>query len=135
MAVFRTVVLRGVGDTGPTEEGGEAGRAVCIAVRTVEGRLEDVPVARGDEVRRRSEAGEGGDTARPESPDGERECEGGTAFVLIGRGSPFETIRDLDAGGDVDIRSGDAGRAVKFFGDVLGEPVRLNGGPCEADVA
>lgn len=86
--------------------------------------------AKGEDVRRRNvecSDGEGGEAGRPRPPDGGVECDE-TAFILIERGTPFETIRDRGDGGEVDVRRGEAGRVVEFFGDVLGEPGRLVAG-------
>lgn len=77
-------------------------------------RIDDgvVAVVKGDEMRRLKLccSGEGGEIERP---DNVRECDGGTMLVLTDRLAPFETIRDLGEGGDVDVRRGDAGRAVE----------------------
>jgi hypothetical protein len=54
------------------------------------------------------------------------------------RVTPFETIRDFAEGGepgDVDIRSGEEGRATEFLGDVVGDPARRTGTACEEAVA
>lgn len=136
---LETLELRG-GDICLTEEGGEAGSAVCIAFRKVGVRLgERLVVAKGDDVRRLpadSSEGEGGETARAEAPEDVREWEIGTAVVLTDRDIPFDMIRDLE-GGEVDTLSGEDGRVVVvgFREGVLGEPARLTGGICEAEVA
>jgi hypothetical protein len=105
----------------------------------VEGRLAEGPVvAKGDDVRRRKvdcSEGEGGEIALTGPPDGVRLC-GGTAVELTDRAMPPDVTRALGGEeGDADILRGDAGRAVEFRGDVLGEPARLWGGTWDDDVA
>lgn len=102
----------------PEEEGGDAGRVVCMALRIVDGRVGDPPMpeASGEESRLGlglektwSETGEGGDG------DSEREAAFGweTDGVIVGllteRGAPLEKTRER-GGLMVEFRKGDEGR-------------------------
>lgn len=121
---------RGVGEIWPVEEGGDAGSAVCIALRMVEVRLTEVPLgASGDEVRRRTNDcsdGDGGEAALPDPPDGVRVCVRGTPEELVDRDMLLDVTRALGAdGGEVDILRGDAGRTIELRGDVPGDPARF----------
>lgn len=122
------------------EEDGDAGRAVCIALRMVEVRFAEGPVvANGDDVRRRKvdcSEGDGGEAALPDPPDGVRRCETGTPVELTDRDILSDVTRALGAdGGEVDILRGDAGRVIELRGDVLGDPARLCGRIWDPDVA
>ena len=114
------------------EEGGDAGRAVCIALRRVPVLLGG-DVARGDDVRLRGSnwwSDSDGDRARllPDEPRARFPMDIGFAPELTERIADICTPGGLE-GGDpgVDaIRSGEDGRVAVDLGEVLtpGEPAR-----------
>jgi len=142
--------LRGGGEIWPVEDGGDAGRAVCMALRMAEVLIVEMPVvANGDEARRRKvdnsegEGGEGGETALSDPPEGVREWEVVAGFItpaLTGWVTPLDTARARGRGdggedGEDENLRGDAGLVVELLGDVTGEPGRFDGSICDADVA
>lgn len=95
--------------------GGEAGRAVCAALRSVDVRVGDA--ASGEEVLRRIDSG-GVDVG---DDDGEREWARGSAPGLVDvrtMGALLDTTRDLgDTGGEIEARipgdEGDLSRGLR----------------------
>ena len=138
--------LQGGGEIWPVEDGGEAGRAVSIALRMVEALAGLAVAANGDEVRRReagSSEGEGGEAALSDPPEGARTWEmvtGWTMLALTERGIPPDMARARGGGkggedGDDESLRGEDGLFIELLGEVTGEPARFDGNICDADVA
>jgi hypothetical protein len=138
LSMLLAIPLRGVTGLTVESKGGEAGRAVCMALRNVEPWGE---VDKGEDVRRRDIDGcsTGGEIVRLEDSRGP-DFEFDSALVLTDRDRQFSATRDLD-GEEPGERSGDDERfEVGLFCDKEGEGARLIGGDaartaCEVEVA
>ena len=135
--------LRAGGEILPEDDGGDAGRAVCMAMRKeVEFLMvEFPPVDNGDEVRRRKvdiSEGEGGESALFDPPDGVREWETVTGLGTVSlteRAIAPDTARGLVGGEEEENLRGDDGLSNELLGDLAGDPGRFEGSIWDADVA